>query len=87
MKKIWHSKACEEYLYRQEQDKKTLRKINKLLPSIDIDRYNCIGKPEPLKHNLSGYYSIRIDSVNRIVFKINNDCIEIIQCKTHYDSE
>ena len=74
-------------MYRQEQDKNTLRKINKLLSSIDRDGYNYIWKPEPLKHNLSGYYGARIDNVNCIVFKINNDCIEIIQCKTHYDSE
>ncbi len=55
MKKVWHDKAWEEYLYWQTQDKKTLRKINRLLTDIDRNGYNCAGKPEPLKNNLSGY--------------------------------
>ena len=58
MKKIWHDKAWEEYLYWQTQDKKTLKKINRLLTDIDRNGYNCIGKPEPLKENLSGYWSV-----------------------------
>ena len=51
MKKIWHDAAWEEYVYWQSQDKKTLKKINRLLSDIDRNRYNCIGKPEPLKEN------------------------------------
>ena len=84
MKKIWHDKAWEEYLYWQTQDKKTLKKINRLLLDIDRNGYNCLGKPEPLRGNLSGYWSIRIDEKNRIVFRIVNEQIEIMQCGSHY---
>ncbi|MBQ5562528.1 MAG: Txe/YoeB family addiction module toxin [Clostridia bacterium] len=84
MKKVWHDKAWEEYLYWQTQDKKTLKRINRLLEDIDRNGYNCAGKPEPLKHNLSGYWSVRIDDQNRIVFRINGEQLEILQCGTHY---
>ena len=84
MKKIWHDKAWEEYLYWQTQDKKTLKKINRLLLDIDRNGYNCLGKPEPLRGNLSGYWSMRIDEKNRIVFRIVNEQIEIMQCGSHY---
>lgn len=84
MKKLWQDEAWEEYLYWQTQDKKTLKKINKLLSSIDRNGYHGIGKPERLTGNLSGYLSVRIDEKNRIVFRIVDDSIEIIQCGTHY---
>ena len=84
MKKVWHDKAWEEYLYWQTQDKKTLKRIHRLLEDIDRNGYNCSGKPEPLKHNLSGYWSVRIDDQNRIVFRINGEQLEILQCGTHY---
>lgn len=84
MKKIWHDKAWAEYLYWQTQDKKTLKKIHRLLEDIDRNGYACAGKPEPLKHNLSGYWSVRIDEQNRIVFRINGEYLEIIQCGSHY---
>lgn len=84
MKKVWHDKAWEEYLYWQTQDKKTLKKINRLLTDIDRNGYNCAGKPEPLKNNLSGYWSVRIDEQNRIVFRINKGQLEILQCGSHY---
>jgi len=87
MKKVWHDKAWEEYLEWQRQDKKTLNKINKLLLDIERHGYKGIGKPEPLKDNLSGYWSVKIDEKNRIVFKINSDTIEIIQCGTHYGNK
>lgn len=87
MKKLWEENAWEEYVYWQTQDKRTLKKINKLLKDIERNGYNCIGKTEPLQGNLSGYYSIRIDSKNRIVFRIINDNIEIIQCGTHYQEK
>ena len=84
MKKLWQDDAWEEYLYWQTQDKKTLKKINKLLTDIDRNGYNCIGKPEQLKGNLSDYWSVRIDEKNRIVFRIIDHHIEIIQSGTHY---
>ncbi len=84
MKKLWTDEAWEEYLYWQMQDKKILKKINRLLLDIDRNGYQCTGKPEPLSGNLSGYWSVRIDGKNRIVFKIDEKHIEIIQCGTHY---
>lgn len=70
MRKLWHDEAWEEYLYWQSQDKKTLKKINRLLTDIDRNGYQCTGKPEPLGENLAGYWSVRIDEKNRIVFQI-----------------
>lgn len=84
MKKIWHDKAWEEYLEWQTQDKKVLKKINQLLTAIDRNGYDCPGKPEPLKGNLCGFWSVRIDEKNRIVFRIVEEQIEILQCGTHY---
>ena len=84
MKKNWHDRAWGDYLYWQTQDKKTLKKINRLLQDIDRHGYNCTGKPEPLSGDLAGFFSVRIDEKNRIVFRIENDTIEIAQCGTHY---
>ena len=76
--------AWEEYCYWQTQDKKTLKRINLLLTDVQRNGFTGLGKPEPLKENLSGYWSRRIDDANRLVYKIENDKIEIIQCKGHY---
>ena len=84
MRKLWQDEAWEEYLHWQTQDKKTLKKINKLLTDIDRNGYQCTGKSEPLSGNLAGYWSVRIDEKNRIVFRIDSENIEIIQCGTHY---
>lgn len=84
MRKLWGDEAWEEYLNWQIQDKKMLKKINRLLMDIDRNGYQCIGKPEPLSGKLQGYWSVRIDEKNRIVFRIENNNIEIIQCGTHY---
>ncbi|MBQ4403087.1 MAG: Txe/YoeB family addiction module toxin [Selenomonadaceae bacterium] len=81
---LWKEKAWLEYLYWQTQDKKTLRKINNLLKDIERNGYNCIGKPEPLRDELSGWWSVRIDEKNRLIFKIENEIVEITQCGTHY---
>ena len=80
----WDEKAWLEYLHWQTQDKKTLRRINNLLKDIDRNGYNCIGKPERLKGELSGWWSVRIDEKNRLIFKIENELIEIYECGTHY---
>lgn len=87
MKKLWEDTAWEEYLYWQTQDKKTLKKINKLIADIERNGYQSLGKPEPLREDLSGYWSVRIDHKNRIVFKINNGCLEILQCGSHYNDK
>lgn len=84
MKILWQDNAWEEYLYWQTQDKRTLKKINRLLSDIDRNGYNCTGKPEQLSENLAEYWSVRIDEKNRIVFRIDEETIEIIQCGTHY---
>ena len=79
------TRAWEEYCYWQTQDKKTLKRINLLLADIQRNNFIGIGKPEPLKENLSSYWSRRIDDVNRLVYKVNNEQIEIVQCKDHYE--
>lgn len=84
MMKLWQDDAWEEYLHWQTQDKKTLKKINRLLDDIDRNGYQCTGKPEPLKDNLAGYWSVHIDEKNRIVFRIDGEIIEIMQCGSHY---
>lgn len=76
--------AFDEYLYWQTQDKKTLKRINALLKDIARNPFDGMGKPEPLKENLSGYWSRRIDETNRIVYRVSGDSIEIYQCKGHY---
>lgn len=84
MIKAWDDFAWEDYLYWQKQDKKTLKRINLLLQDIDRNGYSGIGKPEPLKGNLQGYWSRRIDDVNRLVYRIIDNRIEILQCRSHY---
>ena len=84
MKLLWHDTAWSDYMYWQTQDRKTLNRINNLLKDIDRNGYNCIGKPEPLSGNKSGWWSVRIDEKNRLIFKIENEVIEIYQCRTHY---
>ena len=79
------NKAWEEYCYWQSQDKKTLKRINTILADIQRDNFMGIGKPEPLKNNFAGYWSRRIDNSNRLIYRINNNQIEIIQCKGHYE--
>lgn len=88
MIKSWHDYAWEDYLYWQSQDKKTLKKINKLLEDIERNGESIgIGKPEPLSGDLSGWWSRRIDEKNRIVYRIRNDRLEILQCKSHYNDK
>lgn len=84
MNKIWSDIAWADYIYWQAQDKKTLKRINVLLRDIDRNGYKCKGKPESLKGNLSGYWSVRIDEKNRLVFKIEDGAILIAQCRSHY---
>ena len=84
MTKAWTDDAWEDFEYWMEQDKKTLRRIKELLKDIDRNGYKGKGKPEPLKGDLSGYWSRRIDDKNRIVYKIDGDVIRIVQCGSHY---
>ena len=75
----------EDHLYWQTQDKKTLRRINMLIKDIQRSPFEGIGKPEPLKGSIQGWWSRRIDEVNRIVYKAEANQIVIAQCKTHYE--
>ena len=84
MKTTWQDDAWEEYVEWQTKDKVTLKRINRLLKDINRNGYNCMGQPEPLSGDLAGYWSVRIDGKNRIVFKIYDGNLEIIQCGTHY---
>lgn len=78
--------AWNEYLYWQNQDKKTMKRINHIIKDIDRNYYEGIGKPEALKGNLSGWWSRRIDDTNRLVYRIKGDVVEISQCKGHYNN-
>ena len=84
MDKIWQDAAWTDYLFWQTQDKRTLKKINRLIQDIDRNGYQCQGQPEPLKGDLSGFWSVRIDEKNRIVFRIVDNRMEIAQCGSHY---
>ena len=84
MRKLWSDEAWEEYEYWQTQDKRFLKKINKLIKDLERNGHESVGKPEPLKGDLSGYWSVRIDEKNRIVYRIIGDILEIIQCGSHY---
>ncbi len=84
-KLLFSEKAWEEYLYWQSQDKKTLKRINLLLKDIERNKFEGIRKPEPLKHDLAGYWSRRIDDIHRLVYAISDGYIEIIQCRNHYN--
>lgn len=80
----WLDKAWDEYLNWQSVDSKTLRKINNLIKNICRNGYKSTGKPEQLKGDLADYWSVRIDKKNRIVFRVVDGSIEIIQCGSHY---
>lgn len=84
MKLIWLSVAWEDYLYWQDTDKKTLKKINNLIKDIQRNPFSGIGSPEALKHNLSGWWSRRINLEDRLVYKIDNESIILLQCRKHY---
>ncbi len=84
MKKVWLDGAWEEYIAWLATDKKTLKKINELIKDIERNGYRCLGKPEPLTGNLSGWWSIRINQKDRLVFKIASGEIIFLQCGSHY---
>ncbi|MDD6598829.1 Txe/YoeB family addiction module toxin [Anaerovibrio sp.] len=79
---MWFDEAWEYYLYWQIQDKKTLKRINALIKDAERNPFSGIGKPEPLKGNLSGFWSRRIDDANRLVYRLQHD---ILSCRGHYD--
>lgn len=80
----WTDEAWDSYVYWQNQDKKTLKRINKLITDVQRSPFDGIGKPEPLKENLSGFWSRRIDDTNRLVYAVDDTAITIISCRYHY---
>ncbi|HEB92840.1 MAG TPA: Txe/YoeB family addiction module toxin [Gammaproteobacteria bacterium] len=84
MKIIFSGNAWEDYLYWQKTDRKILKRVNLLIRDIQRSPFEGIGKPEPLKHALSGYWSRRIDSKHRIVYKAETDALLIAQLRHHY---
>lgn len=85
MNKLFSDDAWHDYLYWQKHDKAKIKRINKLIKSIELDGYSTgIGKPEPLKHSLSGYWSRRINDKHRIIYKVDEKKILIASCKDHY---
>lgn len=85
MRKVWFDKAWDDYLYWQVQDKKILKRINALVKDVERTPFHGIGKPEPLKGDLSSFWSRRIDDTHRLVYRVNGDVLEIISCKGHYN--
>jgi toxin YoeB len=86
MRLLWEDRAWNDYLYWQTQDKKTLKRINGLIKDIQRNTFEGVGKPEPLKENLAGYWSRRIDDANRIVYREKAGIIYIVSCRGHYDA-
>jgi toxin YoeB len=81
---MWTAEACEDYVYWQGQDRKTLKRINQLIKDAQRTPFEGIGKPEPLKANLTGFWSRRIDDTNRLVYEIEGSQINIVSCRYHY---
>lgn len=84
MKLIFAVQAWQDYLYWQKEDRRLLDRINTLIRQIEREPFSGIGKPEPLKHALSGFWSRRITSEHRIVYRVMGDCLEIAQLRFHY---
>ena len=80
----FHKNAFEDYIFFQKNDKKTVERINKLLKDITRSPFAGIGKPESLKHNLSGFWSRRISNEHRLVYTLKDNSIYVLQCRYHY---
>lgn len=84
MNLLFTQEAWEDYLYWQKTDKAILKRLNALFKDMKRDPFNGSGKPEPLKYDLAGYWSRRINSEHRVVYKVSNDTIVVVQCRYHY---
>lgn len=82
---VWTLEAWKDYLYWQEQDRKTLKRVNALIADALRSPFAGIGKPEPLKQSLAGYWSRRIDEANRLVYAFERGELIVIACRYHYD--
>lgn len=81
----WTQEAWADYLYWQNQDCKTLKRINRLIVEVQRHPFEGIGKPEALKENLSGFWSRRIDDTNRLVYVVDGNRLTVISCRYHYN--
>ena len=84
MKKLFTNTGWDDYTFWVDNDPKTLKKIHRLLKDIDRSPFEGLGKPEPLKFDLTGYWSRRINETDRLIYKVENTTIIIIACKSHY---
>lgn len=82
---VWTQAAWSDYVYWQTQDRKTLKRINALILDTMRSPFDGIGKPEPLKESLSGFWSRRIDDANRLVYSVAGNELAIIACRYHYE--
>jgi toxin YoeB len=80
----WTAEAWADYLYWQQQDRKTLKRIDTLINDAMRTPFGGIGKPEPLRENLAGFWSRRIDEANRLVYSVDDDFLTVIACRYHY---
>lgn len=85
MKLTFSSNAWEDYLYWQKTDQIILKRINSLIKDIQRQPFEGIGKPEPLKFNLSGFWSRRINEEHRLIYSVEDEAILIVACRYHYD--
>ena len=84
MKLTFSDEAWEDYLYWQKQDRNMVERINKLIKEVQRDPFVGVGKPEPLKHAFSGFWSRRITDEHRMVYRVTEDCLEVAQLRFHY---
>jgi toxin YoeB len=84
VKLTWSAEAWEDYLYWQDTDKKTVKKINELIKDASRTPFEGKGKPEPLKHHLAGFWSRRITAEHRLVYAVSDDALLIASCRYHY---
>lgn len=84
MLKVFTDHSWEDYLYWQTQDKKTLKRINKLIRDIESTPFTGLGKPEPLRFDYTGYWSRRINDVDRLIYSVEEDTLNILSCRGHY---
>jgi toxin YoeB len=84
MQLSWEAKGWDDYLYWQQTDKQVLKRVNELIKDCLRQPFSGIGKPEPLKENMRGYWSRRITDEHRLIYKVQNDLLIIAQCRYHY---
>lgn len=82
---LWTTAAWSDYVWWQGQDRKTLRRINQLIQDALRHPFEGVGKPEPLRGNLAGFWSRRIDDTHRLVYAVEGDALAIVACRYHYD--